>query len=182
MTEPTNPPSSSSPAEPVLFTAGTPQKEPRNWTPLIVGFALVLVVVAAVVIFGRSRPEKAQTADPYSSMLVVEEAKLSQADNFVGATVTYIDLTVRNQGTRTVTGGQVRAIFRDTLGQTVQTETLPLRALIPHALGGDPEAADLSLAPLAPGQTRVLRLTIEHVSSEWNQTQPDLEFRALHFK
>ncbi|MDR3763268.1 MAG: hypothetical protein P4M01_04160 [Acidobacteriota bacterium] len=182
MTEPINSPSSASPSEPVLFSADPSQKEPRNWTPLIIGFALVLVVIAAVVILGRSRPEKADGPDPYSSMLVVEQAKLSQADNFVGATVTYIDLTVRNQGQRTVTGGLVRAIFRDTLGQAVQTETLPLRALIPHSLGGDPEAADLTLAPLAPGQTRVLRLTIEHVSSEWNQAQPDLEFRALHFK
>ena len=183
MTEPTHPPSSPVPAKPVLFAAAEPaHKEPRNWTPLIVGFALVLAVVAAVFFFGRSRPEKATAADPYSPMLVVEQAKLSQADNFVGATVTYIDLTVRNQGSRTVTGGLVRATFRDTLGQAVQNETLPLRTLIPHSLGGDPEAADLAVAPLAPGQTRVLRLTIEHVSSEWNQAQPDLEFRSLRFR
>ena len=67
-----------------------------------------------------------KTADPYSPKLVVEEAKLSQADNFVGATVTYIDLTVKNTGDRTVVGGTVQAVFRDTLGQAVQTETLPL--------------------------------------------------------
>jgi hypothetical protein len=165
-----------------MFGAHDERKEKRNWTPLIVGFALMLVVVAAIFILGRSKPEVVKTADPYASNLVVEQTKLSQADNFVGATVTYIDLTVRNNGPRTVVGGTVRAVFRDTLGQAVQTETLPLRALIPHVLGGEPEAGDLALAPLGPGQTRVVRLTVEHISSEWNQTQPELEFRGLRFK
>jgi len=89
---------------------------------------------------------------------------------------------VKNNGTRTVVGGSVRAVFRDTLGQIVQTETLPMRALVPHALGGDAESADLAQAPIAPGQTRTLRLTVEHISSQWNQAQPDLEFRGLRFK
>jgi hypothetical protein len=168
--------------EPVLFGARNAQKEPRNWTPLIVGFVLVLAVVAAIVLMGRGKKDVVKTADPYAPYLAVEQAKLSQADNFVGATVTYIDLTVKNNGPRTVVGGAVEAVFRDTLGQSVQTETLPLRALIPHALGGDDEAADLAVAPLGPGQTRTLRLTVEHISSQWNQAQPDLEFRGLRFK
>jgi hypothetical protein len=170
------------PAEAELFSAHGPSKEPRNWTPLIVGFGLVLVVLAAIVILGRSKQETANSADPYSSNLTVERAQLSQVDNFVGATMTYIDLTVRNNGAKTVAGGMVRAVFRDTLGQPVQTETLPLRALVPHSLGGEDEAADLATAPLAPGQTRILRLTVEHISSEWNQAQPELEFRGLRFK
>ena len=165
-----------------MFGAHEAQKEPRNWTPLIVGFALVLVVLASIVILGHGKKDVVKTADPYASNLIVEQAKLSQAANFVGATVTYIDLTVRNNGPRTVVGGAVQAIFRDTLGQAVQTEMLPLRALVPHALGGEDEAGDLATAPLAPGQTRVLRLTVEHISSEWNQAQPDLELRGLRFK
>jgi hypothetical protein len=165
-----------------MFGAHDERKEPRNWTPLIVGFALVLVVLASIVILGHGKKDVVKTADPYASNLIVEQAKLSQAANFVGATVTYIDLTVRNNGPRTVVGGAVQAIFRDTLGQAVQTEMLPLRALVPHALGGEDEAGDLATAPLAPGQTRVLRLTVEHISSEWNQAQPDLELRGLRFK
>ena len=171
------------PTEPVLFGERHVEKESRNWTPLIVGFVLMAVVVVAIVILGRTKKEDLKTADPYSPNLAVEQATLSQADNFIGATVTYIDLTVKNNGSRTVIGGSVFATFHDTLGQVVQTETLPLRVLVPHALGGeDKEAADLSMAPLAPGQTRVLRLTVEHISSEWNQARPDLEFRGLRFK
>ncbi len=182
MTEPIESPQNAKPAELFSFGARNEQKEPRNWTPLIVGFVLVLVVVGATVFFGRGKKEVVKSADPYAPNLMVEQAKLSQADNFVGATVTYIDLTVKNNGPRTVIGGTVQAVFRDTLGQSVQTETLPLRALIPHGLGGEDEAGDLSLAPLSPGQERTLRLTVEHISSEWNQAQPDLEFRGLRFK
>ncbi len=158
------------------------QREPRNWAPLIVGFVLVLAVVAVVAYFGRTKTNVVKTADSYAPNLVVEQAKLSQADNFVGATVTYIDLTVKNNGDRTVVGGSVEAVFRDTLGQAVQTETLPLRALIRNPLSGVAEAGDLALAPLGPGQERTLRLTVEHISSQWNQALPDLEFRGLRFK
>jgi hypothetical protein len=143
---------------------------------------LVVAIVVAIVVLGGGKKEVVKSADPYAPNLVVEQAKLSQAANFVGATITYIDLTVKNNGTRTVVGGAVQAIFRDSLGQAVQTETLPLRALVPHSLGGEDEAGDLMVAPLGPGQTRVLRLTVEHISSQWNQAQPELEFRGLRFK
>ena len=182
MTEPNDPTPHDTPTEPILFGARDAQKEPRNWTPLIVGFVLVLAVVAIAVFMGRGKKDVVKTADPYASNLVVEQAKLSQADNFVGATVTYIDLTVKNTGPRTVIGGSVQAVFRDTIGESVQVENLPLRALIPHVLGGEAEAADLSMAPLGPGQERTIRLTVEHISSQWNQAQPDLEFRGLRFK
>jgi hypothetical protein len=64
----------------------------------------------------------------------------------------------------------------------VQTEVLPLRALLSNTLGGVAEAGDLGMAPLGPGQTRVLRLTVEHISGQWNRAQPELEFRGLRFK
>lgn len=182
MSEPNESTQKATPAEPVLFGARNAQSDPRNWTPLIVGFVLVLVVVALIAVMGRGKKEVAKSADPYATNLAVEQARLSQANNFIGATITYIDLTVRNNGARTVVGGAVQAVFRDSLGQVVQTETLPLRALVPHALGGEAEAADLAQAPLGPGQERTLRLTVEHISSQWNQALPDLEFRGLRFK
>ncbi len=182
MSESNEPKPNATPTEPVLFGARNAQTEPRNWTPLIVGFALVLVALGIFAMLGRTKKDVVKTADPYAPNLVVEQAKLSQADNFVGATVTYIDLVVKNNGPKTVVGGTIQAVFRDTLGQSVQNESLPLRALVPHVLGGEDEAADLATAPLAPGQTRIIRLTVEHISSEWNQAQPDLEFRGLRFK
>ena len=172
----------SQPSEPGLFGAHTAPEEPRNWLPLLVGFGVVLAAIALFAFFGREKKQLPQTADSYSPMLVVEQATLSQADNFVGSTITYIDLTTRNTGDRTVVGGMVQAVFRDSLGQPVQSETLPMRALLPNTPGGVADAGDLAMAPLAPGQTRVLRLTVEHISSQWNRAQPELEFRGLRFK
>jgi hypothetical protein len=177
----TGPQKQGSSPEPALFGAHAAE-EPRSRIPLLIGFAVVLAVVALIAILGRGKNPVPRTADPYSPMLVVEKATISQADNFVGSTVTYIDLATRNSGDRTVVGGVVLAVFRDSLDQPVQTEILPLRALLPHTLGGVAEAGDLALAPLGPGQTRVLRLTVEHISSQWNQAQPELEFRGLRFK
>jgi hypothetical protein len=170
------------PGEPPLFGAHTAEPEPRHWTTLIAGFVLVLVLVAVVAILERGKTEVPVAADAYSPMLVVEQARISQVENFVGSTITYIDITVHNRGSRTVVGGMVQALFRDSLGQPVQSELLPLRVLLPHALGGEDEAADLARAPLGPGQSCVLRLTLEHISSQWNRAQPELEFRGLRFK
>ncbi len=104
-------------AEPAIFGAHSARPEPRNWIPLLVGFGLVLGVLAVVAILGHGKKEVATTADSYSPMLVVDKATLSQADNFVGSTITYIDLTVHNNGDRTVVGGTVQAVFRDSLGR-----------------------------------------------------------------
>ena len=170
------------PTAPGMFGAHGLPEERRNWVPLLVGFGLVLAAIALIALLGRGKDQAPKMADPYSPNLVVEKATLSQADNFVGSTITYIDLTTRNTGDRTVVGGVVQAVFHDSLGQPVQTETLPLRALLPDRLGGVAEAGDLAMAPLGPGQTRVLRLTVEHISGQWNRAQPELEFRGLRFK
>jgi hypothetical protein len=167
-------------AEPELF-GGPSQGEPRNWIPWVAGFAVVLVGLVLLAVLSRSGQQRAAEADPYAPMLAVEQMRLSQAENFAGATITYIDLTVQNNGQRTVVGGVARAVFRDTLGQVVQTETLPLRALLRHPLGGADEAGDFSKAPLEPGKQRVLRLTVEHITSQWNQAQPEIEFLGLRF-
>ncbi len=55
MTEPSESTKKSEPSEPILFGTRNAQREPRNWTPLIVGFVLVLVVVALIAVLGREQ-------------------------------------------------------------------------------------------------------------------------------
>jgi hypothetical protein len=36
------------------------------------------------------------------------------------------------------------------------------------------EAVDLSVMPLAPGQTQPFRLTFDHISAQWNRQYPEI--------
>jgi hypothetical protein len=54
-----------------------------------------------------------------------------------------------------------------------QIEELPIKIL--QTAGPYPEAVDLAVSSLAPGQSRPFRLTFEHVSDQWNQAYPELQ-------
>jgi hypothetical protein len=139
--------------EPILNKT---QAEERNYVPMIIGAALVVVVIALAAFLGRSKGPTGNTVDPYAANLVASDMKLSQADNFVGSRVTYLDFQLTNKGTQTVTGGRVEATFHNTLNEVVQQETVGLRVLVPNQLGGYPDLVDLSMAPIAPGAARTV--------------------------
>ncbi len=171
--------------EPLVHTPFDPheqKEEPRNWTPMIVGLVLVILIVAGIAIVGRNRQSGPAPADPYAANLKVGDMKLSAADNFVGATVTYLDFQLSNTGSKTLAGGQVEVTFMNSLGQVVQTETLPLRVLTNNQLGGYPDLTDLSMSPIPPGQAKTIRLALEHVSGDWDQAYPGLRFINLKLK
>jgi hypothetical protein len=156
--------------------------EERSWTPLIIGLLLVVAVVAGIALLGRSRRAAEQAPSPYATQLQASDLSMSQANNFAGSTVTYLDFNLRNSGTQTVTGVNAETIFRDDLGQIVQKETLPVKVLQPNPLSGDPDLFDLSKAPIGPGQTKTVRLTLDRVTSAWNQSVPEVRFVGLQLK
>ena len=155
--------------------------EQRNWTPLIIGLVVVVVLVGGLVLLGRPS-RQGPAPDPYAQKLQVSAMLVSQARNFVGATVTYLDLHITNSGERTISGGQAELIFHSRLDQVVQKETVPIRVLQANQLGGYQDSVDLSAAPLGPGQTRNVRFVLDHVSSDWNRTFPDLRFVNLKYR
>lgn len=167
-------------------TFGTPQSaepEERNWLPYIIALVLIAVVVGGIVLLQHNRGKTPTQVDPYAQYLKAGPVRLSAADNFVGATVTYIDFDLSNTGTRTVTGGRVEATFYNTLNEVVQREVLPLRVLTQNPLAGYPDMVEMSMAPIAPGKTRTVRLTVDvHISADWNQSQPALRFLNITTK
>jgi hypothetical protein len=157
---------------------GQPQveEEGRRWLPVAIGAVIIVAALAAIWIFGRpAKQVSAPGIDPYSEYLQLSDLKLSAATNFVGASVSYLDGKITNVGSKTVTGATVEAIFRNSMGQIVQRETLPLM-LYHTGLAGIPDVAPLSAAPLTPNQTRDFRLSFEHISADWNQGYPELRF------
>ncbi len=175
-------PAMSAPDVPPPFSQPERREEERNWTPIVVGLVLVILVVAGIAILGRNRQTTTTEVHPYAANLKMGDIKLSAADNFVGGTVTYLDFALTNAGTQTLVGGQVEVKFKNAMGQVVQTEVLPLRAVVPNQLGGYPDLVELASSPIGPGQTKTIRLSLEHVSSDWDQSYPDLKFINLKLK
>jgi hypothetical protein len=167
---------------PDLFTPAKSDTQERNWTPFIVGLVAVLVVVGIIVVLTRSKGPSTAQVNPYSAKLQISDAKASQAENYVGGTVTYLDATITNSGDKALVGADMNMIFRNTMDQIVQKETLPLHVLVPNPLAGYPDLVDLSRSPIGPGQSKVVRMTLEHISADWNQAAPAMQLVNLKLK
>jgi hypothetical protein len=154
----------------------SPVTEERDSSRRIIAIAVAIVLALAVIVALLLRTEPKAAAGPppaYVAKLTLSDLKMSAAENFVGATVSYIDGSVTNTGDKTVTHAVVEVVFKDDMGQIVQRETVPLRAL--KTAGPYPEAVDFSVSPLTPGQTQFFRLTFESISAQWNRQYPDIK-------
>jgi Protein of unknown function (DUF2393) len=143
----------------------------------------VAVVVAIAVLFAfllRSQPKAASGPPPYAPSLKLSDFKMSAAENFVGATVSYVDGTITNSGNKTVTHVIVQVLFKDDLGQLAQREDIPMQVLKTN--GPYPEAVDFSVPPLAPGQSKTFRLTFESISAQWNRQYPEIQVTDVVLK
>jgi hypothetical protein len=153
----------------------TPVAEERDSSKLIIFAAVagVIAVMLGIAFLLREPPKPAKTVSPYAANLKFSDFKMSAAENFVGSTVSYIDGTVTNSGDKTVTHLVVEVVFQDEVGQMAQDEPdVPLRVL--RTTGPYPEAVDLSISPLEPGQNQPFRLTFDHISAQWNRQYPEI--------
>jgi Protein of unknown function (DUF2393) len=155
----------------------TPAEESRL-RPVLVAAAVVAAVVGILLLLSREE-RKAPTGPPaYAANLKFSDLKASAAQNFVGATVSYLDGTVTNTGDKTVTHAVVRITFRDDMGQMAQREELPLHVL--RTGGPYDEAVDLSVSPLAPGQSKPFRFIFESISAQWNRAYPEMQITQVN--
>jgi hypothetical protein len=151
-----------------------------------IAVALLVAIVGAAFLLSSRSPAPAPAATdvsplhPYAAQLRFTDLQMSTAQNFVGATVTYLEGKVANTGDKAVSGAMVEAIFRNSLGEMVQKESQPLMYI--HARKPYTDTSDLHANPLKPGETREFRLTFDHISADWNHGFPELRVTAVSFQ
>jgi hypothetical protein len=160
----------------------SPVAEERDSSRRTIAIAVAAVMGLAVVValFLRSQPKSASGPPPYAASLKLSDLKMSAAENFVGATVSYVDGTVTNTGNKTVTHVIVEVNFKDDMGQLAQREEIPMQVL--KTDGPYPEAVDFSASPLGPGQSLTFRLTFESISAQWNHQYPEIQVADVWVK
>jgi hypothetical protein len=154
----------------------------RNWLPMAIAAAVVLVVTAVVVlVLERGKSTAAVTpisapSDPYATSLPITGLIMSQSDNRAGGKITYIDGHIANSGPRTVTGITVQVLFRTFAHEVAQNETQPFKFIRMR----DPyiDVEPVSAAPLKPGDEQDFRLIFDAVSPDWDGAYP--EVRVVH--
>jgi len=160
----------------------TPVAEERDSSRLIIAIVIVVLTGGALLaaFLLREPPKVAKTASPYIASLKLSDFKMSAAENFIGATVSYMDGSITNNGDRTVTHVLVEVVFKDEMGQVAQQEEVPLQVI--RTTGAYPEPVDVSVSPLAAGQTQPFRLTFDHISAQWNRQYPEIQVTDVTVK
>lgn len=148
--------------------------------PILVGIVIVGIVVGILALLLRSDQKKPTPPPAYAAHVKFSDLKTSAAQNFAGATVSYLDGAITNTGNLTVIHATVLVTFKDDLGQTAQREELPIRVL--RTGGPYDEAVDLNLSPLAPGESKAFRLIFDNISAQWNHAYPDLQVTQVAVK
>lgn len=140
---------------------------------MIVGAVLVAAVIVLLVIFGRSSASNNSTpTDPYLVQLQLSNLHMATAESFAGGSVTYIQGTITNTGNKKVSDARMQIVFKNSLGEIAQKETLPVMVVLPNTPYVD--YGPMAQAPLASGKSSDFRLTLEHVTADWDGQIPQL--------
>jgi len=158
------------------------ESEKRNWLPIVVAAAIVLAVAGGLVLFyehGKSVPivtPISAALDPYAGNLPISNLHMSESSNLAGSKVTYVDGSIANTGSRTVTGITVQVLFRDPAHEVAQNETHPMNIIRTREPYIDVEP--VSASPLKPGDSADFRLIFDTVAQDWDGAFP--EIRLIH--
>lgn len=163
------------------FSAAREQEEKRNLLPMVIGGLLVVIAITVLVLATRAgKSSGAGQGDPNLAKLQISDLHMATAQNFAGNSVTYIEGKISNATDRKVTGARVEVIFKNSIGEIAQDEkSLPVTVLLPNVPYID--YGPIDRAPLAPGQSRDFRLTLEHVSADWDGQLPTVKVMAVNY-
>src|ERR1700675_1300090 len=98
----------------------TTERQESGLRPILVGIVIVGVVVGILALTFRAEQKKPAAPPAYAANLKFTDLKTSASQNFVGATVSYIDGAITNTGDKTVIHAREQITFKDELGQTAQ--------------------------------------------------------------
>ncbi len=163
------------------FSPVQEQEEKRNILPMAIGAVVVAVIIAILVFATRAGKSSGNgQRDPNLAKLQVSDLHMATAQNFAGNSVTYIEGRISNGADRKVTGARVEVVFKNSIGETAQDEkSLPVTVVLPNVPYLDYGTIDR--APLAPGQSRDFRLTLEHVSTDWDGQVPQVKVVSVTY-
>ena len=159
----------------------------RNWLPLVIAAAVVLIGAAVLVLaleHGKSTSKVTPISaapDPYAANLTLSNLAMSEAANFAGGKVTYLDGHIANTGNRTVTGVTVQVLFRTSAHEVAQNETQPLKLIRTR----DPyvDLEPVSAEPIKPGDAQDFRLIFDSaISPDWDGVYPELRIIQVETK
>jgi hypothetical protein len=163
------------------FLSGEPaQQEQRSLAPWIIAGAGVLLVIAGLLVFGRSRTSAVPTTpDAYAGQLAVSDIALSQSSNMAGSQITYVDGVIANHGDRVVDGVTVQTVFHlaGAVSQVVPGRLSLIRTRDPYV-----DIEPVSAEPLKPGEGKPFRLIFDHVDPAWDQQPPEVRVMQVHFR
>jgi hypothetical protein len=151
--------------------------EPRNWLPWAIAAAVIVLAAIFLVVANRKGGQAATGPGPYAANVVFSGLHLSQATNFAGDQLTYVEGTVTNKGDHTVTALTARVVFGNDEGEPPQTQEVPvslIRAREPYV-----DTVPVSASPLKPGASQDFRLTFDSISPMWNQQIPAVSVAAV---
>ena len=135
---------------------------------------VLLVIVGSAVLLMRMRSAAPPQSEPlseeeksYAGQIVIADARMSAAENFLGHTVTVMDARISNRGLKPVKRVELQLEFVDMLGQVVLRErAFPLA---PHVMA------------LKPGESRTFQVSFDHMPAEWNQAPPRITLISVNF-
>lgn len=155
------------------FLTPEPDRTVSTKTWLIAAAVIAVVLVVAAIATLRRAPVNAGAplaADPAAAQLPITDRSMSEATNGAGGKSTYLDGTITNNTSKTLTAATVQVTFAASDGSAPHRETTPLmlvRTRVPYV-----DLQTVGAAPLKPGAHRDFRLIFESVPEKWDVQPP----------
>ena len=144
----------------------------------IVAFIIGLVILAAIVLYialptHLTRPPAGSVVPAQPTGQQIQLTNINMVAGPVGGAL-YVEAVLHNTGNSEIIGVQVEGVFLGNNGQSLETETGTVQALMQ---GGGAE--DLTQAPIKPHESRPVRIYFNHMPQGWNHEPPQLRVTTV---